>query len=178
MNNTIKDLLERRSVHNFNNIKVEKEKLEIILKTGSYAANGNGQQSARIVVTQNDELVKTISKLNADVMGVKTDPFYGDTTIVTVLADKNQPTYIEDGSLVLGNIMNAAHALAVDSCWIHRAKEVFATKWGQDFLAKINLSTDFIGIGHCALGYRASDYPIAAKRKDKYIINADDYSII
>ena len=98
------------------------------LKQGNNAPSGMGQQGTLMVVTQNPELVAKLSKMNADVMGTESDPFYGAPTVVVVFADSNMPTCVENGSLVMGNLMNAAHALGVDSCWIHRAREVLLLK--------------------------------------------------
>ena len=109
--------------------------------------------------------------MNAEVMGTTSDPFYGAPTVIVVLADKSKrSTYVEDGSLVMGNLMNAAHSLGVDSCWIHRAKEVFESEKGQDLLKKWGVEGDYVGIGHCILGYRDCEYPDAKPRKKGYIV--------
>ena len=123
MNETIKNLLERRSVRGYKEDLVPEEVLNEILEAGEYAPSGMGQQGTLMVVTQNPELVAKLSKMNADVMGTESNPFYGAPTVVVVFADSNMPTCVENGSLVMGNLMNAAHALGVDSCWIHRARE-------------------------------------------------------
>ena len=117
MNETIKNLLERRSVRGYKEDLVPEEVLNEILEAGEYAPSGMGQQGTLMVVTQNPELVAKLSKMNADVMGTESDPFYGAPTVVVVFADSNMPTCVENGSLVMGNLMNAAHALGVDSCW-------------------------------------------------------------
>ena len=116
MNETIKNLLERRSVRGYKEDLVPEEVLNEILEAGEYAPSGMGQQGTLMVVTQNPELVAKLSKMNADVMGTESDPFYGAPTVVVVFADSNMPTCVENGSLVMGNLMNAAHALGVDSC--------------------------------------------------------------
>ena len=137
MNETIKNLLERRSVRGYKEDLVPEEVLNEILEAGEYAPSGMGQQGTLMVVTQNPELVAKLSKMNADVMGTESDPFYGAPTVVVVFADSNMPTCVENGSLVMGNLMNAAHALGVDSCWIHRAREVFAS---EDFFCHLFFS--------------------------------------
>ena len=113
MNETIKILLERRSVRGYKEDLVPEEVLNEILEAGEYAPSGMGQQGTLMVVTQNPELVAKLSKMNADVMGTESDPFYGAPTVVVVFADSNMPTCVENGSLVMGNLMNAAHALGV-----------------------------------------------------------------
>ena len=141
-----------------------------ILEAGTYAATGMGKQSPVIVVVQKPELIAKLSKMNAAVMGTTSDPFYGAPTVLIVLADPERGTYVEDGSLVMGNLMLAAHAVGVDSCWIHRAKEEFASPEGKALLKEWGLSENYVGIGHCILGYRDCEYPEAKERKADYIV--------
>ena len=154
----------------FNKDLVPQEALDVILEAGEYSPSGMGQQSTLMVVTQNPELVAKLSKMNADVMGTESDPFYGAPTVVVVFADSNMPTCVENGSLVMGNLMNAAHALGVDSCWIHRAREVFASEEGKALKAEWGVPESYVGIGHCVLGYRSGEYPKAKARKDGFVI--------
>lgn len=170
MNETMKNLLERRSVRGYKKDLVPEEILNEILEAGEYAPSGMGQQGTLMVVTQNPELVAKLSKMNADVMGTKSDPFYGAPTVIVVFADSEQGTCVENGSLVMGNLMNAAHAVGVDSCWIHRAKEEFASPEGKALLKEWGLSENYVGIGHCILGYRDCEYQEAKERKADYIV--------
>ena len=103
-------------------------------------------------------------------MGTDTDPFYGAPTVVVVFSDTKRPTHVEDGSLVMGNLLNAAHAVGIDSCWIHRAREVFETEEGKKMKKEWGIPDDYIGVGNCILGYRDCEYPEAAPRKEDYII--------
>lgn len=171
MNETIKNLIERRSCKNFDPSRmVEDEKLNLILEAGKYAANGRGLQSASMVVVQKPEMVKKLSELNASVHGTKgIDPFYNATTVVVVFANPDAHTYIEDGSLVIGNLMNAAYSLGVDSCWIHRAKEVFSSEEGIKIKKERGIAENLVGIGNCVLGYRATDLAKAKPRKDDFV---------
>lgn len=170
MNKTIQDLKERRSIRAYQAQQIKDEELEVILEAGAYAPTGMGKQSPVMVAVQDPQTVKKLSKMNAQVLGSPDmDPFYGAPTVVVVLADKTIPTYVEDGSLVLGNLMNAAHAVGVDSCWIHRAKEVFESEEGQQLLKEWGISGDYAGVGHCILGYAQGDYPEAKARKSGYV---------
>ena len=168
-NEVIKTLTERRSVRRYTKKQVEDEKLELILKAGTYAPSGMGSHSPIMVVVQDPETISLLSRLNAVAMGSSGDPFYGAPTVIVVLADKNVWTCVEDGSLVMGNLMNAAFSLGVDSCWIHRAKEVFETKEGKELLKKWGIGDDYIGVGNCILGYRDGALPSARPRKNNYI---------
>ena len=171
MQETLQDLKTRRSVRNYQKKQITDEQLNAILEAGTWAPTGMGAQSPVIVVIQNPDLIARLSRLNACVMGnPDIDPFYGAPTLLVVLADKTRHTYIEDGSLVLGNLMNAAHAVGVDSCWIHRAKEVFAMPEGKALLKEWGLGDQYEGIGHCILGYAAGEIPAPKPRKENYII--------
>ena len=170
MNETLKNLEERRSIRKYKDEQIRDEQLNEILEAGTYAPTGMGAQSPVMVVIQDKETIWELSKMNADVMGTNSDPFYGAPTVIVVLADKNRLTYVEDGSLVMGNLMNAAHAVGVDSCWIHRAKEVFESEKGKELLKKWNIEGNYVGIGNCILGYRDCQYPKAKPRKAGYIV--------
>ena len=168
MNETIKNLVERRSCRKYSSTQIKEEELNSVLKAGEYAPTGMGMQSPIIVVLQNKSIIDKLSKINAKIMGKDEDPFYGAPTVLVVLADKNIGTYIEDGSLVLGNLMNAAYSLGLGSCWIHRAKEEFETDEGKELLKEWNISENYVGIGHCILGY-PEEKSEAKPRKDGYI---------
>lgn len=169
MNETINNLITRRSVRSFQNKQVDEAALKQILEAGLYAPSGMGRQPTIMVVVQDQETINQLSKLNAGVMGNDGDPFYGAPTVIVVLADSTVGTYIEDGSLVMGNLLNAAHAVGVDSCWIHRAREVFNSPEGQELLKKWNVPENYVGIGNCILGY-ATETPEAKPRKENRII--------
>lgn len=169
MNETIKNLIERRSYRSYKKDQVTDEELKLILEAAEYAPTGMGMQSPIIIVLQDEETIAELSRLNAKIMGRDGDPFYGAPTVAIVLADKNRPTYIEDGSLVLGNMMNAAYSIGVDSCWIHRAKEEFESEEGKELLKRWNISDDYVGIGHCILGYRDGELSQAKPRKENYV---------
>ena len=170
MNNQVLECLEtRRSIRKYKKEQITEEQLQAILRAGSYAPTGMGAQSPVMVVVQDPELIRKLSRWNAEIMGTDSDPFYGATTVVVVLADSSRNTCVEDGSLVMGNLMNAAHAVGVDSCWIHRARETFASEEGKALLREWGLSESYIGIGNCILGYRDCEYPEAKPRKADYI---------
>ena len=170
MNESIKNLLERRSIRAYKKELVPKETLDTILEAGEYSPSGMGQQSTLMVVTQDPELVARLSKMNAAVMGSTSDPFYGAPTVIIVFSDSKMGTCVENGSLVMGNLMNAAHALGVDSCWIHSAKEVFDSEEGKELKKQWGVPEEYIGVGHCVLGYRDCEYPTAKPRKDGFVI--------
>ena len=123
MNESIKNMIERRSIRAYKPDMVKKEDIEEIVKAGTYAATGMNRQSPVIIAVTDQETRDKLSAMNAAIMGTDTDPFYGAPVVLIVLADKSRPTYLYDGSLVMGNMMNAAHSLGLGSCWIHRAKE-------------------------------------------------------
>lgn len=167
-NEIIRSLLERRSCRSYKPEQISDDELQTVLEAGKYAPSAMGRQSAKMVVLQNKDDISALSKMNAKIMGVDKDPFYGAPTVVIVLADRNIPTCVEDGSLVLGNLMNAAHAIGLGSCWINRAYEEFESEEGKAMLRKWGVEGDWRGIGHCILGYPVS-VKEAAPRKDDFV---------
>lgn len=170
MNAVIKNLIERRSVRGYTKELVPEKVLEEILEAGKYAPSGMGCQGTMMAVTQDPELVAKLSGMNAAVMGADSDPFYGAPTVIIVFSDSTKPTCVENGSLVMGNLMNAAHALGVDSCWIHRAREVFDSEEGRKMKKEWGIPEAYVGIGHCILGYAAGEYPEAKPRKENFTV--------
>ena len=169
MNEVIKNMEERRSVRGYKPDMIRKEDLDTIIEAGTYAATGMGMQSPIIVAVTDKATRDQLSAMNAKIMGTDTDPFYGAPVVLIVLADKARPTYLYDGSLVMGNLMNAAHSLGIGSCWIHRAKEEFESEEGKQILEGLGITGDYIGVGHCALGFTDGSYPDVIPRKDNRV---------
>ncbi len=169
MNETVKTLLERRSCRSYRPDPIPEEILSEILQAGAYAATGMGRQSPIMIAVTDKATRDRLSRMNAAVMGAENDPFYGAPVVIVVLADRRMPTYLYDGSLVMGNLMNAAHALGIGSCWIHRAKEEFDSEEGKALLRSLGIEGDYEGIGHCVLGYENGPCRPAAPRKADYI---------
>lgn len=168
-NPTLEVLKTRRAIRHFTDQMPTKEVLERVLEAGTYAPTGMGKQSPVIVAVTNKEMRDSISRMNAAVMGGESDPFYGAPVVLVVLADRSVPTYVYDGSLVMGNLMNAAAAEGLGSCWIHRAREVFDTEEGKALLKQWGIEGDYEGIGNCIIGYNADENPAPKPRKDGYI---------
>ena len=167
----IEVLTTRRSCRSFKQEQIKDEELKTILDCGLNAPSGMNKQSSKIVVVQNQEEIKELSKLNAFIWGKEADPFYGAPTVIVVFADKAcRPTYVEDGSLVLGNLMNAAHSVGLGSCWIHRAKETFETPEGKELMKKWGIADTCVGIGNCVLGYADMPMPEPKERKKDYVV--------
>ena len=171
MNDIIRAMEERRSIANIKSDMPSKEDIEQIIEAGLYAANGMGKQATITVAITNKELRDRLSAENCKIGGWKEgfDPFYGAPVILVVLADKNRANRVYDGSLVMGNMMLAAHSLGLGSIWIHRAKEEFDMPEYQRLLKELGVEGEWEGIGHCAIGYIEGDVPKAAKRKDKRV---------
>lgn len=171
MNEVLRCLEARRSVRGYRPDAMPSEELiSQVVEAGMYAPTGRGAQSPVIVAVTNKAVRDRLSEMNAEVLGASADPFYGAPVVLIVLADKSRPTYLYDGSLVMGNLMNAAHAVGLGSCWIHRAKEVFASAEGKALLKEWGIDGDYEGIGHCVLGYPVEGQPQEAKpRKADYV---------
>ena len=169
MAETLTILKTRRSCRAYKPELIEEEKLNAILEAGTYAATAGGKQSPIIIAVTDPEVRNTLSKLNAAAMNVDMDPFYGAPEVIVVLGNADVGPYVEDGSLVLGNMMNAAADLGVASCWIHRAKEEFESEEGKEILKKLSIEGNYVGIGNLILGYAAQPAAEPAPRKADYI---------
>lgn len=169
MSEVINNMKTRRSIRKYKPDMIPEDVLNRIIEAGTYAATGMGKQSPIIIAVTNKEIRDKFSKMNAEIMGVDSDPFYGAPVVLIVLADKARPTYVYDGSLVMGNLMLAAHAEGIGSCWIHRAKEEFESAEGKAFLESLGIEGDYEGIGHCVLGYVDGEEPKAMPRKENYV---------
>lgn len=167
MNDIIKAMKERRSIRKFKPDMPKKEDLEQIVEAGLYAASARGGQATITVAVTNKELRDKLSEANRKIGGWDEgfDPFYGAPAILVVLASKEQKNRLYDGSLVMGNLMLAAHSLGLGSIWIHRAKEEFEQDEWKAFLKELGVEGEWEGIGHCAIGYADGEVPAAAERK-------------
>lgn len=170
MNEAIKVLKERRSCRSFKPEQITGAELDAVLEAGVYAPCGKGAQSPVIVAVQDPDTVAKLRKMNAAIMGKDIDPFYGAPTVLVVLADKSVPTYVYDGSCVMANLMNAAEAVGLGACWIHRAKQEFESEEGKALLEKWGIKGDYEGVGHCILGYREGEKPAPKARKENYVV--------
>lgn len=166
MNEIIKAMEERRSIRSFKPDMPAKADIEQIMEAGTYAASGMGKQGVITIAVTNKEIRDKLAVENCRIGGWKEgfDPFYGAPVVIIVLAKKKLPTCVYDGSLVMGNLMLAAHSLGLGSIWIHRAKEEFEMDEYKNFLAELGIEGEWEGIGHCAVGYMAGDLPEAAPR--------------
>ena len=177
MNQTIEDLKTRRSIRKFKDEQISDDELKTILEAGTYAPTARGLQSPKIVVIQNPETIKEFSEWNRSYFPVEMpedmDPFYGAPTVLIVLADSEVPTFVEDGSSVLAVLVNAAHAIGIGSCWIHRARDEFASEKGKTLLKEWRIPESYEGIGHVVLGYPDMEAPEPIARKEDYIHYVD-----
>ena len=171
MNEIIKAMKERRSIRKFKSDMVSKKDIDEIIDAGLYAANGMGRQAVITVAVTNKKLRDKIAKDNCKIGGWDEgfDPFYGAPVILIVLAEKDWRNRVYDGSLVIGNMMLAAHSLGLGSIWIHRAKEEFETDEYKKLLKDIGVEGEWEGIGHCAIGYIDGDIPKPAPRKENRV---------
>jgi len=170
MNEVIKNILTRRSIRQYEDSQVPDELLDEVLLAGTYAASGRGLQAPIILVIQDKEVIKELSKINAEIFGRDTDPFFGAPTVLMVLTDRSRSTGVEDASLVLGNMMLAAHSVGLGTCWVHRAREQMDYEYVKNMLIKVGIDPNkYVGVGHLSLGYPKAVPKKAAPRKKDYI---------
>ncbi len=159
-------MLTRRSVKSYTDEQVPQELVEKIIEAGRYAPTGMNAMSPIFIAVQDPEMIKKLSKMNAAVMGMDGDPFYGAPTVVLVLANRERSTWLEDGSLAMGNLQLAAHALGVGSCWIHRCFQMFESEEGKTLLREWGVEGDYAGVGCCILGYQKDAPKLRVPRRD------------
>ena len=167
--NTLDNLNGRRSCRKYQDKLVPEDVVAKIIEAGTNAASGKGLQSPIILAVMNKELRDKLSKINGEILGIENDPFYGAPQVLVVLADKSVPTYVYDGSLVMGNMMTAAEELGVDSCWINRARQTFDREDGKQILKDLGIEGDFEGIGNLVIGYDDGGKREKAPRKENYV---------
>ena len=169
-NEALERLLDRRSVKAYRPDAVPQELLDEILAAGMNAPTGMNRQSPIILAVTDRKVRDEMSRRNAAVMGMSgAGPFYGAPAVLVVLARKDVATHVYDGSLVLGQMLLAAHSLGLGACWIHRAKEVFESSWGRELLRSLGVEGEYEGIGNCIVGYPAGPLPAASPRKKDYV---------
>lgn len=175
MNPVLDAIKTRRSIRKFKPEMPEKEDLEQIIEAGLYAASGKGLQSSMVVAITDKALRDRLMEMNRKIGGWDTgfDPFYGAPAVLLVLSDKSSPNHVYDGSLTMGNMMLAAHALGLGSCWINRAKEEFESDEGKAILRDLGIEGEWEGIGHCIVGYTDGAEPEAKPRKDDRVFWAE-----
>ena len=165
MNTELQALLERRSIRSYKPDMVPQELIDQVIEAGLYAASGHGEQDSIIVAVTNKEVRDKLSQMNRSIMGTKSDTFYGAPVVLIVLAPKSNKNGVYDASLIMGNLMQAAHAVGLGSCWINRAKQEFESEEGKQLLKEWGIEGEYEGVGHCILGYINGKVPPALKRK-------------
>jgi len=171
MNEVLKVLKERRSIRAFRPEPLKKEDLDAIVEAGLYAPSAKNLQSTKLVVVRDAAVLARLERLNSRILGTpEGTPFYGAPEAIVVLSDSEYPNWLQDGSLVMGNLMNAAAALGIGSCWINRAMELFDRPEGKELLKKWGLPETYRGVGNCILGYVEGDLPAPKPRKDGWIL--------
>jgi len=165
----MKNLLERRSIRKYADRQVDAALLDQVLEAGLYAASGMNSQVSVMVAVTDKQTRDQLSRMNAAVMGTQNDPFYGAPCVIVVLVDPERYTWVEDGSLVMGNLMQAAYDAGLGSCWIHRAQQMFDSAEGKALLRKWGLPETLRGVGNCILGY-ADEVPVTKPRKEGRIL--------
>ena len=169
----MQNLLNRRSIRKYKPDMLPREIIEKIAEAGTFAPTGKNQQSPIIVAVTNKALRDRMSALNAAVLETESDPFYGAPVVLVVLAERSNPNHVYDGTLVMGNLMLAAHAMGVGSCWINRARQVYDSEEGKAILRKLGIEGDYEGIGNCILGYADCELPEARPRKENWVYWAE-----
>lgn len=167
-NEVLKNIKERRSVRRFKKEQLSDEDLHTVLEAGTWAPTGMGTQAPFIVAIQDEAQKTTLSKINAVIMGTKSDPFYGAPTQIYVFAPNDNANNVKDGSLILGTMMLAAHSIGLGSCWINRVDKMVAYPEMQQLMKAWGLPDGLMGVGSLAIGYPDGTPHAPKPRKEGY----------
>lgn len=167
-NEVLKAIKERRSIRRFKKEQVSDAELNTVLEAGTWAPTGMGTQDPFIVAVQDERQKAILSGINAEIMGAKSDPFYGAPTQVYVFASAGNPNNVKDGSLVLGSMMLAAHSIGLGSCWINRVDKMVDYDEVKELMKSWHLPEGLMGVGSLALGYPDGEPHAAKPRKNDY----------
>ena len=170
MKETLNDLKNRRRVKEYKKEQIKDEELMEILQAGMNAPSGGNRQSSVFIVVQDPEWISRLCQLNAQIAGAPEgfDVFYGAPTVIVVAADTSTPDAVKDGSLCIGNMLNAAYALGLGGRWINRADKMLEDDLGKELLEKAGYKGNYVGVGNVILGYPAKDFPAPIPHKDDY----------
>lgn len=169
MNDMLELMKTRRSVKKYKSQMPPQEAIEQIIEAGLYAANAKNAQTSIIIAVTDKTLRDRLSAMNARILGTTSDPFYNAPVVLVVLDVKSNPNCAYDGSLVMGNLMLAAHAVGLGSCWINRAREGFDSDEGRQILKELGIEGEYEGVGHCVIGYTDGEYPEIKPRKENRV---------
>ena len=171
MNETLHVLKTRRSIRQYRPEQIVEAELNAVVESGTWAPSARNLQPAVLVVVQDPETIAYMARINAEIWGKpEADPFFGAPTVVVVLSDSQQKNWLQDGALVMGNLLNAARAVGLGSCWVNRAMELFDRPEGKALLKKWGLPDTLRGVGNCILGYADGPEPSPKPRKDGWIV--------
>ena len=171
---TLMSMKARRSVRSYRKEQITDAELDAVLEAGTYAASGMNRQPSKMVVVQDAELIGKLSRMNAAVMGADSDPFYGAPTVVLVFADTNAGTWLQDGSLVMGNLMLAAYAVGLGSCWINRAREMFESPEGKALMEQWGLTDNYAGVASVPSAIRKGSCRRQSPEKTGMLLECDE----
>ena len=170
MKETVADIKNRRSVKEYKKEQISDAELMEVLEAGMNAPSGGNRQSAIFIAVQNREWIDKLCVLNAKIAGAPEgwDVFYGAPTVIVVAASTETADSVKDGSLAIGNMLNAAYALGLGARWINRADGMLEDELGKQLLKEAGYEGDYVGVGNVILGYPAGDFPAPIEHKKDY----------
>ena len=186
-------ILHRRSIRRFEPKQIEEAALQQILQTGLYAPSAGGRQGVIFAVCQDKEVNERLGKIkranshprmatatsfvSREQPSIADDPklanaFYDAPTVITLFALKNFLFSVDDCAVAAENMMLAADALGIGSCYIGQGWTAFDDPYGQEILRQWNIPTDHYAVMQLLLGYpREGDkHPTPKPRNEGRVI--------
>lgn len=172
-NETLQTLKNRRSCRAFKPEAIPEDVLNAVLDAGTWAPNAWDKQSASIIAIRDEASRAVLTHLSQELAaeaGEDTpDPLYGAPVVVLITAEKDSESGLEDGSLVAGNIMNAAQSVGLGSCWVNTARKILEMPIGKAMLMKWGVTEPVTGVAFVVLGWPTEKPEEPRARKENYI---------
>lgn len=171
MNDTLDTIFTRRSIRSFKEEKISNKDLELILKAGTFAPSALNMQKGKIVVVENPKIIQQLREIGTSIFPKHIDPFYGAPHIILVLVKKDSFCPIQDGSVIMENMMLACRSLNIGSCWINCLSDILKNEKATNIKKQIDEHDEYIGVAAMAFGYpKDNKWPEAKPRKNDYIM--------
>ncbi|OVE75500.1 nitroreductase family protein [bacterium F11] len=157
----------RRSIRDFSPDTISNDQLSQMIDAARYAPTARGIEPWEFVVVKNKETLGKIGEL-AD-----HGRFIAKATACVVVYCKDTKYYLEDGSAATQNILLAATALGIASCWVAGDKKEYCPQLS----ALLKVPPHFKCISLVALGYPPSTklFRVADKRKTAEVLHWETF---
>lgn len=178
-NETLKVILNRRSIRKYNKEQISEWELGEILKAAIYAPSARNQQEWHFSVIQNEDLLGKIKDLLKEYMINSGVPFmverasapgfvgfYDAPTVIIVSAKNDAFQRLIDCGIAAENIALAAEAVGVGSCILTSSQLLFDHEVNGGLSKELGIPEGYSHVCTVTLGYKDGELPRAAPRSE------------